>query len=139
MGRKFTDEDFMEFMKLPETQARTSEWELTLIGMEQANMTALWKRVLAWLPAGAVIQARVVPLIKPRTNSFLFGAMSRVSLLFSSIWKNRKKECASLLYEPQAIPKSRQITDLPVRSPSSLSNPAAHSRKSPLDLASGSQ
>jgi hypothetical protein len=84
MGRKFTDEDFMEFMKLPETQARTTEWELTLIEMEQANMTALGKRVLAWLPTGAVIEARVFPLIKPRTNSF--------------VWRNEQGEPAIFIY-----------------------------------------
>jgi hypothetical protein len=100
MGRKFTDEDFMEFMKLPETQARTSEWELTLIGMEQANMTALGKRVLAWLPAGAVIQARVVPLIKPWTISFVWRNEQGEPAIFIYLEKQKKGMCVAFIRTP---------------------------------------
>jgi hypothetical protein len=84
LRRGFTDEDFRKFMQAAETQARTAEWEQTLAGMERTNMTGLGKRVLAWLPAGAVIQARVFPLIKPKTNSF--------------VWRNGQGEPAIFIY-----------------------------------------
>ncbi|MGB7731965.1 MAG: DUF5700 domain-containing putative Zn-dependent protease [Candidatus Acidiferrum sp.] len=84
LRRGFTDESFRKFMQAPETQGRAEEWEQTLAGMERANMAGLGQRVLAWLPAGAVIQARVFPLIKPMTNSF--------------VWRNEHDEPAIFIY-----------------------------------------
>ena len=84
MGRSFTDEDFRKFIQMPETQARTVEWEQSLAAMEHAEMTAIGERVLDWLPAGAVIQTRVFPMIKPKTNSF--------------VWRNSQGEPAIFIY-----------------------------------------
>jgi hypothetical protein len=84
MQRSFTDEDFRKFMQAPETQARTMEWEQTLSRIERADMAAIGERVLAWLPEGASIKARVFPLIKPKTNSF--------------VWRNEKGEPAIFIY-----------------------------------------
>src|SRR5208283_4184176 len=61
-----------EFLEAPETEARTAEWTETLAGMERANMTAIGERILAWLPEGAEIHTRVFPMIKPKTNSFVW-------------------------------------------------------------------
>ena len=61
MHRGFTDEDFRKFLQAPETQARAAEWAQTLAGMERADMAGIGKRVLDWLPAGAVIEARYFP------------------------------------------------------------------------------
>jgi hypothetical protein len=84
MHREFTDEDFRKFVQAPETEARTAEWEETLAEMKSANMASLGEKVLAWLPDGAVIRARVFPLIKPRTNSF--------------VWRNEQGEPAIFVY-----------------------------------------
>jgi len=72
MQRGFTDEDFRKFLQAPETLARTAEWAQTLAAMERSDMTGIGRRILAWLPPGAVIHARVFPVIKPKTNSFVW-------------------------------------------------------------------
>jgi hypothetical protein len=72
MGRSFTDEDFEQFLLSPDAMARQREWEQTLAEMKQADMTAIGTRVLAWLPDGATIHARVFPEIKPKHNSFVW-------------------------------------------------------------------
>jgi hypothetical protein len=82
--RAFTDEDFRKFLQAPETLARTAEWAQTLAGMERADMTGIGTRVLAWLPPGAVIRARVFPMIKPHNNSF--------------VWRNAHGEPAIFVY-----------------------------------------
>jgi Putative zinc dependent peptidase (DUF5700) len=84
MHRDFTDEDFKKFLQAPETVARTAEWAQTLAEMGRADMTGVGKRVLEWLPAGAVIKTRVFPLIKPQTNSF--------------VWRNAQGEPAIFIY-----------------------------------------
>lgn len=84
MHREFTDDDFKKFLQAPDTQARTAEWAGVLAEMERANMPDIGERVLAWLPAEAVIQARVFPLIKPKTNSF--------------VWRNAQGEAAIFVY-----------------------------------------
>lgn len=82
--REFTDEDFKKFLQAPETLARTEEWAQTLAGMEHADMIGIGTRVLAWLPPGAVIHARVFPMIKPHNNSF--------------VWRNAQGEPAIFIY-----------------------------------------
>jgi hypothetical protein len=84
MRREFTDEDFRKFLQAPETQARAAEWEETLGEIERTNMAGPGERVLAWLPSGAVIRARVFPMIKPKTNSF--------------VWRNEQGEPAIFIY-----------------------------------------
>lgn len=84
LHREFTDEDFKKFLQAPETQARTAEWSQTLSGMERANMPGIGERVLAWLPEGAAIHTRVFPMIKPKTNSF--------------VWRNAQGDPAIFIY-----------------------------------------
>ncbi len=84
MHREFTDEDFRRFLQAPETQARTAEWTQTRSGMERANMMGIGEHVLAWLPEGADIRARVFPMIKPKTNSF--------------VWRNAQGDPAIFIY-----------------------------------------
>ena len=84
LHREFTDEDFKKFLEAPETEARTAEWTETLAGMERANMTAIGERILAWLPEGAEIHTRVFPMIKPKTNSF--------------VWRNPQGDPAIFIY-----------------------------------------
>jgi Putative zinc dependent peptidase (DUF5700) len=84
MHRDFTEDDFKKFLASPEAIAKTAEWETALIRLQQADMTALGERDLAWLPDGAVIHARVFPEIKPRNNSF--------------VWQNTQGEAGIFLY-----------------------------------------
>jgi len=74
MGRSFTDEAFKAFLAEPKTLARRQEWTATLKALRGADMDAIGAGVLAWLPAGATIHARVFPEIKPAANSFVWTA-----------------------------------------------------------------
>jgi hypothetical protein len=72
MGRPLADEDFQKFLLSPTTLAKQPEWEQALAEMKQSDIGAIGERVLAWLPAGAAIHARVFPEIKPSQNSFVW-------------------------------------------------------------------
>jgi len=72
MGRPFTDEDFKKFLLSPATLARLPEWEKAMAEMKQSDISAIGAGVLAWLPPGASIHARVFPEIKPNQNSFVW-------------------------------------------------------------------
>jgi hypothetical protein len=84
MGRSFTDQDFKQFLLSPEALSKQEQWIHTLARMKQSNMRAVGTRVLAWLPEGATIRARVFPEIKPMHNSF--------------VWSNQQSGPAIFLY-----------------------------------------
>jgi hypothetical protein len=48
------------------------ELEMTLAAWKRADLEAAARRVLAYLPPQARIRAKVFPVIKPQTNSFVF-------------------------------------------------------------------
>ncbi|HLW83843.1 MAG TPA: DUF5700 domain-containing putative Zn-dependent protease [Candidatus Sulfotelmatobacter sp.] len=72
MHRDFTDDDFKTFVSSPELAARASSLQHTLDAWRRADLTASARRVLAYLPEEASIKAKVLPVIKPKTNSFVF-------------------------------------------------------------------
>jgi hypothetical protein len=72
MNRPFTDEDFRKFVLSPDMLVRREDLKRTLIAWKQADLTASARRVLSYLPANAVIKAKVYPMIKPIKNSFVF-------------------------------------------------------------------
>lgn len=74
MGRSLSDEAFRAFLQDPKTVARRGEWHATLENLRHADMQAIGAGVLAWLPPGATIAARVFPEIKPAANSFVWAA-----------------------------------------------------------------
>jgi hypothetical protein len=92
MGRAFSDDEFKKFLQSPATIAKMGEWEETLAGMKQADMTALGNRVLEWLPAEANIHARVFPEIKPRTNSFVWHKDKEDPAIFLYLEKETKAQ-----------------------------------------------
>ena len=72
MHRDFTDEDFKNFVlsdnlakQAPALQRRLDTWK-------QADLRATANRILPYLPADARVKASVYPVIKPKTNSFVF-------------------------------------------------------------------
>lgn len=76
LKRDFTDEDFKTFVSSPDLAARADALRHTLADWKKADLTASAVRVLAYLPEQARIRAKVFPVIKPITNSFVFETQS---------------------------------------------------------------
>jgi Putative zinc dependent peptidase (DUF5700) len=72
MHRDFTDDDFKKFVLSADLVAKASTLRHTLDAWRRANLAASAERVLAYLPDQAHIRAKVFPVIKPKTNSFVF-------------------------------------------------------------------
>ena len=72
MHRDFSDDEFRQFVLSPELAQRADDLSRTLEAWRQTDLAASARRVLAYLPDSARIQASVYPVIKPRTNSFVF-------------------------------------------------------------------
>jgi len=70
--RGFTDDDFKKFVLSPELGTRAALLRQTLDAWKQADLASSANRVLTYLPEQAVIRAKVFPVIKPKTNSFVF-------------------------------------------------------------------
>ncbi len=68
----FTDDAFKAFVLSDSLRQREAELRRTLAEWRRADLRRSAERVLAYLPAGAVIRAKVYPVIKPRPNSFVF-------------------------------------------------------------------
>lgn len=63
---------FKDFVLGQELLTKAPDLARTLKAWRSADMTGCGQRALAYLPAGAAITARVYPVIKPWTNSFVF-------------------------------------------------------------------
>ena len=72
MNRDFTDQDFKKFVLSAELLAKDSALRETLNAWKQKGLVASARRDLSYLPEQAVIKAKVFPMIKPKTNSFVF-------------------------------------------------------------------
>jgi len=72
MHRDFTNEDFKRFVLSADLIAQASALHHTLDAWRQADFEASAQRALAYLPEQATIQAKVFPVIKPKTHSFVF-------------------------------------------------------------------
>lgn len=70
--RPFEDAEFREFVLSAELKAKADALAGTLDRWKRADLRSAASRALAYLPAGATIRARVYPVIKPKTNSFVF-------------------------------------------------------------------
>ena len=76
MHRDFTDDDFKKFVLSSELSARANLLRKTLYAWTQTDLVASARRALTYLPEQAVIKAKVFPVIKPKTNSFVFETQS---------------------------------------------------------------
>ena len=72
MHRDFTDDDFKNFVLSPDLARRAPELRRTLDAWKKADLRAAAERILPYLPADARVQASVYPVIKPKSNSFVF-------------------------------------------------------------------
>jgi Putative zinc dependent peptidase (DUF5700) len=72
MKRSFSDADFEKFILSADLVAKAPQLRDTLERWKQADISGAGQRALAYLPLNAQIRAKIYPVIKPRTNSFVF-------------------------------------------------------------------
>ena len=72
MRRPFTDEEFMKFVAT--LDAPREQLRQTLRQWQSADLQAVARRPLHYLPPQASIRSDVYPVIKPQSNSFVFEA-----------------------------------------------------------------
>jgi hypothetical protein len=72
MKRPFEDAEFRQFVHSEDLLSRKAKLEQTLAAWKQIDLEASARSVLNYLPAQARIRAKVFPVIKPKTNSFVF-------------------------------------------------------------------
>lgn len=80
MHRDFSDEDFKKFVLTPELTAKAPALRQTLDAWSHADLVASARRILSYLPEQASINAKVFPVIKPKTNSFVFETTTDPSI-----------------------------------------------------------
>jgi len=76
MKRSFEDGEFRTFVLSVQLTERAQALEETLDNWKRADITKAAQLALAYLPKEAQIRARIYPVIKPRTNSFVFELRS---------------------------------------------------------------
>jgi Putative zinc dependent peptidase (DUF5700) len=72
LGRAFEDATFREFVLSADLLGRASDLRRTLEAWTRVDPADSARRAFAYLPSSAVIRARIYPVIKPKTNSFVF-------------------------------------------------------------------
>jgi hypothetical protein len=72
LKRSFEDDEFQRFVLSDSLLRGAPELEVTLAAWKRADLEAAARRVLAYLPRQARLRAKVYPVIKPQTNSFVF-------------------------------------------------------------------
>jgi hypothetical protein len=72
MKRTFEDAEFRDFVLSDTLLQRAPQLEETLAAWKRIDLEASARSVLGYLPAQARIHAKVFPVIKPKTNSFVF-------------------------------------------------------------------
>jgi Putative zinc dependent peptidase (DUF5700) len=80
MHRDFTDDDFKAFVLSDNLAKRAPALQTTLNAWRKADLVATANRILPYLPLDAGVRASVYPVIKPKTNSFVFEADSNPAI-----------------------------------------------------------
>jgi hypothetical protein len=76
MGRAFTDSSFRAFLTSDTLRRRLANLEAVLPRYRNLDVRAAAAQALSYLPPGARIVARLYPMIKPKTNTFVFTSDS---------------------------------------------------------------
>jgi Putative zinc dependent peptidase (DUF5700) len=72
LKRNFDDGEFQRFVLSDAQLKQAEQLQSTLADWKRADLDAAARRVLTYLPPHAEIRAKVFPVIKPQTNSFVF-------------------------------------------------------------------
>ncbi len=90
LGRSFEESDFKVFLNGEELLKRREVLRHTLQEWSKTDFEVLGSRVLGFLPDSAYIRAKVYPVIKPATNSFVFD-LSNDPAIFLYLDENLSK------------------------------------------------
>jgi hypothetical protein len=82
MGRSFTDSAFREFVLSPKLRERLPRLAPALESWKTLDATSAAARAFAYLPAGTLLRARIYPVIKPLTNSFVWDLQKDPAIFF---------------------------------------------------------
>jgi hypothetical protein len=91
MGRSFEDGDFKAFVMSPELLGRRTRLAATLERWKDVDADAISRGPLSYLPSTARIRAKIYPVIKPRTNSFVFDVKTDPAI-FMYLDPDKRKE-----------------------------------------------
>lgn len=80
LKRSFEDADFKNFVLSDKLAEQRQALEQTLERWKQANISGAARLALAYLPRQARINAKIYPVIKPKTNSFVFEVKSNPAI-----------------------------------------------------------
>lgn len=80
MHRDFSDGDFRRFVLSGDLVKRAPDLQRTLDAWKKIDLRATAARILPYLPFDARVKASVYPVIKPRTNSFVFATDSNPAI-----------------------------------------------------------
>jgi hypothetical protein len=76
----FSDDDFKKFVLSEDLLKRAPQLQDTIENWKKAEMRELAERDLQYLPPSATIRAKVYPVIKPATNTFVWEASSNPAI-----------------------------------------------------------
>jgi hypothetical protein len=80
LHRDFTDEDFKNFVLSDGLTKKAPLLQRTLDAWKKADLRAAANHILPYLPSSAQVKANVYPVIKPKTNSFVFETTSNPAI-----------------------------------------------------------
>lgn len=82
MGRAFTDSAFRAFVLSSELHERLPRLAPALESWRAFDPSRAAARVFAYLPAGTELRARIYPVVKPLTNSFVWDLQRNPAIFF---------------------------------------------------------
>ena len=80
MHRDFTDDDFKAFVLSDALAKRAPSLQRTLDSWKKSDLRHIADRILPYLPPDAKVKASIYPVIKPKTNSFVFETDSNPAI-----------------------------------------------------------